>query len=66
MLHDLVKMRFLVGKVVLTPAWNYGKQWVQELALAAALYYLVIVFIAFYVSQPRPLAARGVGCPVAP
>ncbi len=49
--------RFLAFKVM-NAAWNYGKQLVQ----AAALYWLVVCFVAFfvasYVSQPRPVASR--------
>lgn len=57
-------LHVLFHKLVLEPVWNYGKQLVQ----AAATLYLFMVFIAFYVSQPqpRPLAAHGVGSPVAP
>ena len=62
-MHHILAMilSFLFGKVVLTPVWNYGKQLVQNLAQAVALYYLVAIFVAFFlttkVSQPRP-----VGC----
>jgi hypothetical protein len=64
-MHHILAMifSFLFGKLVLNPVWNYGKELVQNLAQAVALFYIVVVFVAFfvatYVSPPRP------ECPVA-
>jgi hypothetical protein len=56
--HDLwiIFVGWVLRKVF-DEGWNYGKQLVQ----AVALYYLVVVFVALflasYVSQPRPATA---------
>ena len=50
----------MIGKVLsaaLSAAWNYGRQLVQ----AVAVWYFVLLFVGFYVSQPRPASAGRAG-----
>ncbi len=55
-MHHFDPLSFLIGKVLsaaLSAAWNYGRQLVQ----AVAVCYFVLLFVGFYVSQPRPASA---------
>jgi hypothetical protein len=56
----------LLLHLVVCEVWNYGKKFVLAVVQAAALVYFFLVFLSFYACQPRPIAAQGIGCPVAP